>query len=186
MKSKLIVAALLIGAAVMSCKKDETKKEEAPVAAPVEAVQPYFSVEINVTSEKPEDLAVYFTEDGSINFNAEHAVWRPIKGDNVEEKALFNFSEEIVPTTIRLDFGLKKGADQGNVTVSSIKFMNHGKSFEIKGADFFKFFAQNESIKTEVDQAKGTITFLKDPKSTITPFFYPQPTLVDEIAKITK
>ncbi|HEY0092044.1 MAG TPA: hypothetical protein VGB43_06095, partial [Flavobacterium sp.] len=71
-------------------------------------------------------------------------------------------------------------------TLHHVKITNYGKSFEFKGSDFFTYFAVNDATKTEVDRTNGTVKFLKNPNATNTPFYYPMPALIDEIAKITK
>ena len=129
---------------------------------------------------------MYYTEDGTINFNLEHVSWSGIKGGTDSQKVIFNLSEEIIPTNIRLDFGLKKGSEQGDVTLQNVKVINYGKSFEFKGSDFLKYFIENKEVKTEINAANGTIKFLKNPSVTTTPFFYPTQLLIDEITKITK
>lgn len=184
MRSKFLIAAAILFVAVTSCKKEEAKPAEA--TAPKVEEKKFFNVEITATAERDDDFAVYYTEDGTINFTGEQAVWGGIKDAQTEPKTVvFNLPEDVVPTDLRIDFGLKKGAEQGDVVLYGIKFKNYNKSFEIKGQDFPKYFF-NEAVKTEVDAVKGTVKILKNPASDITPFFYPTQLLLDEVAKITK
>jgi hypothetical protein len=94
-----------------------------------------------------------------------------------------DLKEEIIPTNIRIDFGINK--DQGDVVLEKFKFSFYGKSFEAKGSEFFKYFIPNDSVKTEIDTKNGTVKFLKNPKKFFTPFYYPQQAVLDEIKKIT-
>jgi len=180
MKFKIAVISIFL-VTLASCKKEE--KADVATAAPKEEVKQNFSVEVDVISEKPDNLAIYYTEDNTINFTGERAVWRGVKGQNQEEHLVFDFSEELVPTTIRMDFGINTGDKQGDVTLKKFKVVYYGKSFEANGSDFFKYFIPNEAVKTEIDAANGSIKFLKDPKATH--FYYPQQAIVDEIKKLT-
>jgi len=184
MKTNIFVAAVVLAFTFTSCKKEESTASDNAAAPAVEEVK-NFRVELNVRAEKDDDFALYYTEDKTINFTGEQAVWSGIKS-NQNSTVILNLSEEVVPTNIRLDFGIKKGADQGDVTLSDVKISYYSKSFGFKGADFFKYFIENKDIKTKIDPTAGTITFLKNPDNQVTPFYYPHQLLVDEIAKITK
>ena len=92
--------------------------------------------------------------------------------------------QEVIPTNIRLDFGINK--DQGNVIVENLKFDYFGRHFEFKGSDFFNYFDTNNAIKTEIDHAKGIVKFIKNNEKFITPFYYPNQAFLNKIKKITK
>lgn len=188
MKSKFIIALLVASAAFTSCKKENAYKVEGDAAAesPAEPVKENFSVELELVAEKSDDFAVYFTEDGSIKFENGGVVWGGVKANPAPQKVIFDMPAEVIPTNIRIDFGLKNGAEQGDVTLQKVKLSNYGKTFEFKGSDFLKYFSVNDSVKTEIDPANGTIKFLKNPKSTFLRYYYPQQPIVDEISKITK
>ncbi len=184
MKTKIFATVAIVALALVSCKKDGKSGSDAANTPAVEEVK-NFRVELDVTAEKDDDFALYYTEDKTINFKGEQAVWSGIKGMK-DNKVTLNLGEEIVPTNVRLDFGIKKGEAQGDVTLSRVKMTYYAKSFEFKGSDFFKYFIENKDTQTKIDQAAGTITFLKNPASQATPFYYPHQLLIDEIAKITK
>jgi hypothetical protein len=181
MKAKFFILAALFSLAFTSCKNNDGEKKTEE-AKPV--VKQNFSVEVNVVAQKDDNFTTYFTEDGTNKFNADKAVWGAVKGQAGSQTIVFDLSPEIIPTNVRLDFGLNK--DQGDVVLEKFKFSYYGKSFEAKGSDFLKYFYPNDSVKTEVDEVKGTIKFLRGPKKYNTPFYDPQPTAVEEIKKITK
>jgi len=185
MKTKFLIIATIIALGMTSCKKESDAKKSEDTAPKVEVKQ-NFSVTLDVVAEKNDDFPLYYTEDGSIKFDGDHAVWTGVKGQAATQTVVLNLSEEIIPTHIRVDFGIKKGEEQGDVTLSKFKVSYYGKDFEFKGSDFMKYFIPNKDVQTEVDAANGTIKFLKDPKGTFTHFYYPQQLLVDEIAKLTK
>lgn len=180
MKLKISILTVLVCLLTVSCKKENEKAAGETEAPKVE--DRHFTVSMKVEAAKDDNFAVYFTEDGSINFSGENAVWTGVVGGKVENLNI-KLSEEVLPTHIRLDFGINK--DQGNITVHHIEMKYYGKSFSIKGSEFFTYFIQNEEFKTELDQAAGTITFIKTEEQEFSPFFYPHQALLDQIMNIT-
>lgn len=164
-----------------SCKNKENgvdpKLEEKPK-------NEFFSVELDVVNTLEDNYALYYTEDNSINFVSDKALWSGVKGQPQSQKVVFKLSEEIVPTDIRLDFGIVKS--QKEVILENVKMDYYGKSFQFKGSDFLNYYRLNDSIKTEIDQVKGTIKFLQNPKRYNPIFFYPNERLLEEIKKIYK
>ncbi|MBC8883670.1 hypothetical protein H9X57_10745 [Flavobacterium piscinae] len=138
---------------------------------------------MSVICTREDNFAVYYTEDGTINFTGEKAIWSGVLGQEGSQKVMFNFPEDVIPTHIRFDLGFNK--EQGDITVEKFKLDYYGKSFEAKGSDFLKYFIQNDSVKTEINEVNGTITILKNPKGFSPPFYYPHQALLDEISKIT-
>jgi hypothetical protein len=178
---KKIVSILAFTILFLSCKEEKKVQEPAKQEEPKKE---FFSVELDVTCPVKDDFVVYYTEDNTINFNEQNTYWNSVKGQPDLQKTVFNFKEEIIPTHIRLDFGINK--EQKDIILEKFKLSFYGKSFKARGSDFLKYFAANDSIKTEVDEVKGTIKFIQNPKKYRTPFFYPQQTILDEIKKITK
>ncbi len=164
-----------------SCKNKENVTDSKPEEKPKNQ---FFSVELDVVNTLEDNYALYYTEDNTINFVSDKAIWSGVKGQPQSQKVLFKLSEEIIPTDIRLDFGIVKS--QKEVILENVKMDYYGKSFQFKGSDFLNFYRPNDSIKTEIDQAKGTIKFLQNPKRYNPIFFYPNEKLLAEISKIYK
>ena len=164
-----------------SCKNKENVTDSKPEEKPKNQ---FFSVELDVVNTLEDNYALYYTEDNTINFVSDKAIWSGVKGQPQSQKVLFKLSEEIIPTDIRLDFGIVKS--QKEVILENVKMDYYGKSFQFKGSDFLNFYRPNDSIKTEIDQAKGTIKFLQNPKRYNPIFFYPHEKLLAEISKIYK
>lgn len=184
MKSKILVIAFITFSFLASCKGEkENQTDEKEAVADINKNE-YFSVEMTLVSSKEDNFAVYYTEDGTINFDGEKAVWSGVLGQEGIQKITFKLPEEVIPTHIRFDLGFNK--EQGDITIQKFKLYFYGNSFEAKGSDFLKYFIQNELVKTEIDEEKGTIKFLKNPNGFEPPFYYPHQALLDEIAKITK
>ncbi len=181
MKTKNFIIAAVISIVFVSCKNNQEteKKEETPKVA----VKENFSVDFEVIAPKADDFAVYYTEDGTINFSGENALWRGVLAQpNKVQTVTVDFPKDIVPTNIRFDFGNSK--QQDDLILQKFKLSYYGKNFEAQGSDFFKYFAQNDSIKTQINPANGTITFLKNINSV--PYYFPNKPLLDEISRITK
>jgi len=175
----LVVAFLLVGFA--SCKNNT---EDKTAEEPLEKVDPSFNVDIDIINELDDAFALYYTEDNSINFTEEHAFWTDIQKGSPQVKTVnYKFPEEIIPTDIRLDFGNNK--QQKSITLEKLKMSFQGKTFEAKGSDFLKYFIANDSIKTEIDEAKGSIKFLQNEKGFNPAFYYPNEALISEISKLT-
>lgn len=183
MKTRLIIISAILSLTILSCKNDD-QKEEKKEEVVKQNVKENFSFEMNVVSLNKDDFSMFYTEDGTINFKGEQAVWFGVNPKSESQKVVFDLKEEILPSNIRVDFGLVQ--DKGDVTIENFKMSYYGKTFEAKGSDFLRYFIPNETVKTDVDQTKGTIRIQKLPNKPFTPFFYPQQALLDEIKKITK
>ena len=164
-----------------SCKK--TEDTTTATTEPPKEVKQNFNIQIEATASKKDDFAVYFTEDNSINFTPENAVWCGIKAGNLQETLNFELTEDRVPTNIRLDFGLNK--EQDSVTIKSVKVNYYANSFEFKGSDFFTYFNKDEQFKYNVNAAAGTLTLYKKEAEYKTPYFYPSQITNDRVKEIT-
>lgn len=183
MKTKFILITVLLSLTFVSCKNEA--KGEAEQEAAKENVKQNFSLEMDVISANKEDFSMFYTEDGTINFNADKVAWFGVKQDTTKsQKVIFDLQEEIIPTDIRVDFGIVQ--ERGDVTLEKFKISYYDRSFEAKGSDFLKYFMANENVQTDVDATKGTIRFHKLADKPYTPSFYPQQTILDEIKKLTK
>lgn len=184
MKTITFILAAILSVGMVSCKKDaDTKTTEA--STEVAEVKPNFKVEVDAATDKNDDFAVYYTEDGSINFVADKALWAGIKAGN-EQKLVFQFPDNVMPKALRLDFGLKTKENQGNVLLKKVRISCYNKNFDIKGSDFFTYFVKNDSIETQIDAAAGTITFKQNLKSNSAALYYPGAALNNEITKLTE
>ena len=181
MKTKNLILAAVLSLSFISCKNDGKEKKEAEAKA---EVKQNFSIDLDVITPIEDNFAIYYTEDNTNNFTGEKAIWGGLKAQPQSQHVTFNLPEEIIPTHIRIDFGINN--NQGDVILERFKMSYYGNTFESKGSDFLKYFLKNDSVKTEIDDIKGTIKFLKNPKKYYTPFYYPDRTMLDEIKTITK
>ena len=176
---KIVLFSLFVitSISLVSCKNSEEKKSES------EAKKENFNVQITASTAKKDDFALYYTEDNTVNFKGENALWSGIKGGNLEEIIKFELTEEKIPTDIRLDFGLNK--EQDSVVIKKVKVSYYGNSYEFIGADFFKYFIDDKQFNSVVDPKLGTLTILKKDGIYKTPYFYPTQLTIDNIKKIT-
>lgn len=180
MKTKFLIiafASLLLSTSCKNDKKPEAEETNKP------AVKENFSVELDVTAAKKDDFALYYTEDNTVAFTGEKAIWTGVKGGNADEKITFNLAQDIIPTDLRLDFGMNK--EQESVTVKNVKITYYGKDLIFKGSEFFNWFVADKQFQTETDPAAGTLKILKSGAEYKTPYFYPRQELVTALAKLT-
>ncbi|GGD22673.1 hypothetical protein [Flavobacterium orientale] len=183
MKTKIFIITTLICISLTSCKGEKAEeKVDSSTESKIELPEIFF-IELDVQIAQKDDFAVYYTEDGTNNFTGEQAAWRGVTGGTDFEKITFQLPEPVLPTQIRLDFGMNK--EQGNVVVKNIKLTFKDQTFEIKGSDFFNYFIQNELFKTNVNTENGTLEILKQESNFVTPYFYPTQELIDRLAIIT-
>lgn len=185
MRSKILVVAALFAMTFTSCKK-EGESTPAGTDAPKVEEQVVFKAEFDVIAEKDDSFAIYYTEDNTTNFPPNNAVWGNVKGQAESQHVVFNFPADVLPTDLRFDFGLKKGADQGDVILQNFKLSYAGKEFVAKGSEFYAYFAANKDVKAELNETNGTIKFPKNSSGNTTPMFYPMPLLKEQIVKLTQ
>lgn len=177
MKTKILIA--LVAITIVSCKTENKEQDAENKEVNEEVVNPNFNVELTATAAKKDDFALYFTEDNTINFTAENALWCGIEPLKENATVYFEIPEERLPSHIRLDFGLNKAQD--SVVLKNVEFNYLKNTFEIKGSEFFKYFNQDEQFKTKIDDVNGTVTFYKSGSEYKTPYYYPNDSLVKKI-----
>lgn len=179
MKKIILLALTVVSLVSVSCKDDKKAGTSDGDNAPVKK---NFYVEITAKASQKDDFAVYFTEDGTVDFKPESALWRGFTaGQN--ETLVYDFPADAVPTHIRIDLGMNK--QQDSVVLSNLKVGYFGNVLEIKGSQFFDYFIKDEQFKTSVDAAKGTTTFIKQGAEYKTPYYYPRHELATKIQEMT-
>lgn len=178
MKTRIILSILLIAVFFTACKND--KSTGSPDGDKPEEAAAVFQVTLDVIVKKEDDFALFFTEDGSLNFTGV-PIWIPVKASDTPQKVVFNLPANTIPTNLRIDFGISK--DQETMTINNYKMTYAGKSFETPGATFFKYFRPNEDC-TQIDRVKGLVIPVKKEGKYFGPSFYPEVPLSDEIAKL--
>lgn len=183
MKTRLLIIASFLLVLTTACKNNDKPETDGAQEQPEAQVKQNFSVELDVEAAKKDDFALYYTEDNTLNFNPEMALWHGVKGNNTREKIVFDLSEEKIPTDIRLDFGMNK--EQESVTLYGVKIIYYGNEIVFRGSEFFNYFIVSKQFKTEIDAANGALKIMKNGTTYETPFYYPRQELIDALKKIT-
>jgi hypothetical protein len=181
MKTKSIVVLLFSVLLTLACKSD--KKEENKAEAPVDNSPKGFRVTLNVTVKKDDTFSLFYAEDDTADFK-KAPMWQEVKGSEMPQNVVYNLPEEVVPSQLRLDFGMNK--DQAPIKIHSVKMEYYTKSFEIPGNQFYIYFNPDLS-KTIFDKVAVTVSpIIKDGKSMM-PSFYPHTAPLGEaINKLVK
>jgi bifunctional DNA-binding transcriptional regulator/antitoxin component of YhaV-PrlF toxin-antitoxin module len=178
MKTKHFInffAVLLIAFSCKNNKSEDSKTEETPA-------KQNFSVELDFVASKTDDFTLYFTENNTNEFVGAQTSWKGVNGGNVEEKITFDLAEQIIPTNIRIDLGIKA---QDSVVVKNVKVDYYGNTYQFKGSDFFNYFIKDAQFLTKTDPVKGTLTILAKDGVYKTPYYYPTQLTLDKLKEIT-
>lgn len=173
----LVVVALVTFSA---CKNE--KKVEVPKEVITQVLEPNFIVEIEAKVSAKDDFAVYYTEDKSNEFDGTMAVWIGIDGGDKFQKVALHLPQEVVPTNIRIDFGINK--DQKDISVKNVTMLYQGMSFVIQGDKFFDYFIDTKEFPATVDPVNGTLEIKYEAGKFKTPYFYPTEKLLMEVQAI--
>lgn len=179
---KKIVLVMLV-LAMVSCKDEKSSTDKIPeVNLPVG--NEFFRVTLDVVAEKDDSFHVYYIEDSSQNFTEENSVWTEFKGSASAQKLNFDFPANVVPTQLRVDFGVNK--DQGAVKINGIEMTYFDKTATIAGDQISTFFRPNEE-NTELDAQTHQIK-VKDSKRNpyYAPSLYSLEPLAAKMQTITK
>ena len=179
MKNNFIVFIVLMSTIFIACK-NEKSVDSLEVVTP--EVVNAFIVTLDVSIKKDDDLSLYYTTDGSIDFSKIPPIWLGVKGSNDFQKVVFTLPEGIKPTQLRLDFGMNK--DQEDIILKSVKMEYIGKSRIIACPEFVTYFRADDN-KCSFDPVTGVIKALVKDGVRQYPSLYPhESTLMPEIQKI--
>lgn len=185
MKLRLLLV-LTVSLTFLSCKKDneETINKADSAATEVEVDKDLLKVSFNLIIKKDDNLHLYYTEDGSINFDEKQSIWLPVKGNDNSQKVTFNLPKDVYPTALRVDFGYGKNIEQSDVALLNFSMSFYDNKFESNGLDILNYFYPMKE-NTEVLPGTSTLRRLaKDQESG--PILYPLETLTAELEKISK
>jgi len=177
MKKILIV---LFVFSLLSCKNEKAENNETQQANEKSIGNDFYTITLDVIAKKDDSFHVFYTEDGSVNFEEKNSVWAEFKGSPNSQKLVFNLKKDVMPNQLRLDFGLNK--EQGEVKVNSIEIAYLDKKVTYAGQQIFKYFRPNES-STSIDANTQTVKPLKVGENAS---LYPLESLRPELEKMMK
>ena len=182
MKTRIILSILLVTVFFTGCKNDKSV-DSLEVVTPEKVVDETFKVTINATVNKDDTFSLYYTEDGTTDFK-KAALWMAFKGNNSPQDIVFTLPKDVLPTQLRLDFGITK--DQEPIVINSFSMNYLNKEFKIPGNQFFILF-DPDITKTVFDKNTATVTAVVKDGVRQSPSFYPnKKPLGDEINKLVK
>ncbi|RTL13776.1 MAG: hypothetical protein EKK56_03860 [Flavobacteriaceae bacterium] len=182
MKLRLILVLALLASFFISCK-NEKSVDDLEVVKPVE-IETAFKVTLNVTVKKDDNLSLFYTTDGSIDFTKIPPIWKEVKGNDLPQKVEFLLPEGVLPTQLRLDFGIND--QQEDIVLSNVIFSYIGKEKNIGCPDLVSYFRADEN-KCSFDHVTGLIKAKVIDGKRQYPSLYPhEKALGEELDKIVK
>lgn len=180
MKSKLSLF-LLIAFLSISCKKEgNTKPIDSEVSEDREDI---FTAAFDLIIQKDDNMHLYYTTDGTINFTEENSVWFPVKGSTEVQEVFFSLPVGVVPSLIRVDFGYGKNEAQSDVELKKFQMRFNDKVEEATGTDIFKYFTPFEPY-TEIIPQSSTLR-RKNKNQESGPILYPLEAQSEKINQVT-
>lgn len=176
MKTKFFIAFIALASLFSSCK-DEKDVDSLEVVTP-EAVDTGYKVTVNVIVKKDDDFSLFYNEDNTIDFTKIDAMWQGVKGSESEQPVVFNLPVEVVPTQLRLDFGMKQ--DQEDIILRSVVIEHKGKKEIITGPLLKNCFVADAS-KCTFDGDTGVIKAVVKNGKREFPSLYPQEAALKEV-----
>ncbi|MCW1146903.1 hypothetical protein [Flavobacterium lacisediminis] len=179
---------LLLCISMFSCK-NETEESKSTISTtentPVESVdKTLVRVAFNIVAEKDDKACLFYTEDGTINFDDKKTVWADIKGSTQAQEVVFNLPKEVLPTHIRIDLGRGKNPEQLYYDIKGFKVTYLDKEFSAQGNDVFNYFYPNKDINIITPKSTMLKKVSKDQETGV--ILYPHQPLSDELSKIVK
>lgn len=181
MKIRLIIASLAI-LSLLSCKDE--KKED--TTNPTEQIKESnsFEVFLEFKVKKDENIHLYYTEDGSINFNEEKSMWQAVKGSDNFQQIGFTLPENALPTAIRLDLGYGKNPEQSDIELKKFKISYYGKTIEAQDSAIFDYFYLPGESTKRIEGTNKVARLTKD--QIVGPILYPNENLLAKIKELTR
>ncbi len=180
MKAKIGMLLLLM--TVFAGCKNEKSVDELEVATP--EVDETFKVVVSVVAKADDTFSLFYTEDGSTDFSKIPALWMAFKGSETVQDITYTLPEDVLPTQIRLDFGMSD--KQQDIVMKEVKFLYMGREFKIPVNMFFVYFDPDVS-KTIYDKQTGVIKAVVKDGVRQSPSFYPNTKpLGEELEKLVK
>lgn len=166
---KNCIAVFMILSAV-GCKDEIILPEEKKI--PESPVQ----VTAEMIVEENDIFELFYTSDGSGNFSADKSVRVNVHGNPESQQIVFNLPQDAHITNIRLDVG--QNPHQDEMTVNKLIIKQQDKKLEIKAAEFFSYFGNNEFVDTN---AKKFTFETNEEGSMYDPLFYAKEPLVKKL-----
>jgi len=130
-----------------------------------------FKITLNVIVIKDDNFCLFYTQDGTTDFSKTPPLWIGVKGKETEQKVIYILPKKVLPTQLRLDFGLAK--NQENIILKSVIIENNGKKRAINGSELAGFFIADVK-KCTFNASNGVIRAVIKEGVRQFPSLYPQ------------
>jgi len=175
---RVIGAAALFLMVLVGCKDEKSTDASAdkPAVTEIETTNNY-QVILDVIVKKDDNLSLFYTIDGTDNFFTIQPIWVNVKGSDNVQQATYNLPADVVPTALRLDFGLAK--NQEDIVFKKITVKHLDKTFTADGSKIWDYFGPNP-ITCTVDKNTGVIKAIVKNGERQSPSLYPGLTLLGQ------
>lgn len=140
MKKSVLLLVFAMSMTILSCKKEKTEDSEAPKE---EAITNAFQVVLDVVIKEDDEISLYYTTDGTVDFTKIPALAQKIKGSPTVQQISYNLPEGVKPTEFRIDFGYNP--KQEDIYFNKITFKYLGKERAIACPEMIDFFRANDN-----------------------------------------
>ena len=178
MKTRIISALVLMSILMIGCKDEKSVDNLQVVDKEVETKG--FKVTFNAIVDQDDIFQIFYNEDGTEAFDGKQMITINVKGKPEAQDLVFIAPEGDKPVTLRFDIGANKALTK--VPFTSFKLEYQGKTFEAKGAEIFKYFYPNASVKCDTLSATAITKIAED--GSYDPIIGATPALKLEIAKL--
>lgn len=145
--------------------------------------QDLFIVKLTVEVEKDDTFSLYYTTDGSTNFK-DNPIWIDVKGNNSLQTVSYMLPKGVLPTQLRLDFGMNQ--DQDDIILHHLEMEYKGQSRKIEAVALHTYFRADESKCNFEMSSNKIIAKVIDGKRQF-PSLYPHEAILQpEIEKLIK
>lgn len=173
---------LLLFTSLFSCK-NETKNEENLVTAEKEVFdKTLMRVVFKIIAEKDDKACLFYTEDGTINFEDKKSIWADVKGSKNQQELVFTLPKDVLPTQLRIDLGRGVNPEQTYYDIKGFRIEYLDKKFEVDNTNVFNYFYANKDINI-IDPNSTVLKKIKPEQETAV-MLYPHTPLSEELLKI--
>lgn len=181
MKKSVLLLVFAFSLAMTGCKNDKSEENTDAVKEEV-VVDESFNVTIEAVIKQDDDIALYYTTDGTTDFSKVTPIWQGVKGNPAAQKIVYKLPKDAKPTEFRIDFGLKE--NQEDIYFNKITFSHLGAERTIACPEMVDFFRADDN-NCSFDPATGLIKAKMVNGKRAVPSIYPQDkNLLAELQKL--
>jgi hypothetical protein len=158
MKKTILLLVSIASLSLTSCKKESSSENNESLQQPV--VDETFNVILDVIIKKDDDIALFYTTDGSVDFSKNVPIWQGVKGSDTQQQIVFKLPKDVKPNEFRFDLG--RNPLQEDIYFKKVTFSYIGKSREIACPELVDFFRANDNYCT-FDHLTGLVKVKPSP-----------------------